>query len=195
MRHSEQLNEIAPALVKASRSIKPVHKDSTNPHFKSKFASLDAIAAAALPALHDAGIAVLQGGGQQDDAGIEVVTRLLHISGQWIETAVRMPLDKASAQGAGSAMTYGRRYGLAAILSIVTDDDDDGNAATANSRPALANVRPSNGSVPVMAFGKSKGTPLDEVDPADIGRAIAWAKEKDKFSEFVVEAEAFLVGA
>jgi hypothetical protein len=142
MRHSEALDQIAPALVKAQGMIPQVHKDSTNPHFKSKFASLDAITEAALPALSSNGITLLQGGGAfQDDTGIEVVTRLLHESGQWIETGIRLPLAKSDPQGAGSAVTYGRRYGLAAILGIVADEDDDGNAAS-QAKPARTSTVP-----------------------------------------------------
>lgn len=135
MLHSDSLASIAPALVKAQSAFPAVRKDSTNPHFKSKFASLDAIVGAALPALHANGIALLQGGGPSDDGSLEVVTRLQHESGEWIQSSFRLPLAKADPQGAGSALTYGKRYSLAAMLGIVADEDDDGNAAT---KPAPA---------------------------------------------------------
>lgn len=125
MQSSEKLEKLAPALVKAQAALPAVHKDSTNPHFKSKFASLDAIVDAALPVLHANGIALLQGGGPSDDGGIEVVTRLQHSSGEWVQSSFRLPLGKSDPQGAGSAITYGKRYGLAAMLGIVADEDDD----------------------------------------------------------------------
>jgi hypothetical protein len=60
-----------------------------------------------------------------------LVTKLTHAdSGQWQSSLLVMPLPKADPQGYGSALTYGRRYGLAAMVGIVTEDDDDGNAAT-----------------------------------------------------------------
>lgn len=141
MRHSESLANIAPALVKARAEVAPFRRDATNPHFHSRFASLDAISEAVIPALTANGITVLQGGGDvQDDAGIEVVTRLLHASGEWIESGIRLPLAKSDPQGAGSAITYGRRYGLAAILGVVADEDDDAEKASGGAdraaRPA-----------------------------------------------------------
>lgn len=192
MRHSESLDQIAPALVKARNKMTAVHKDASNPHFKSKFASLEAITESVMPHLIANGVTVLQGAGQQDDAGVEVVTRLLHVSGQWIETGIRLPLDKPNAQGAGSAVSYGRRYGLAAILGVVTEEDDDGNAASASARPA---ARPAQSSRPpagnaVMPFGKTKGTLLADMAIDDLEGAYLWAKEKGKFEEFQREAEA-----
>ena len=63
-----------------------------------------------------------------------VETVLAHESGEWISGELLLPLTKADAQGVGSAITYGRRYGLAAIVGIVADEDDDGNAASRNGK-------------------------------------------------------------
>src|SRR5690606_8743320 len=92
MRHSESLVNLAPALVKARAQITAVHKDASNPYFGSRYVTLGGLMEAALPALLEHGIVVMQGGGQSDDAGAEVVTRLQHESGEWIETTLRMPL-------------------------------------------------------------------------------------------------------
>jgi hypothetical protein len=60
-----------------------------------------------------------------------LVTKLTHAeSGQWQSSLLVMPLPKADPQGYGSALTYGRRYGLSALLGIVTEEDDDGEAAS-----------------------------------------------------------------
>lgn len=136
MEQSASLERLAPALVKAQAALPAIHKDSTNPHFKSKFASLDAIVDAALPVLHANGIALLQGGGPSDDGSIEVVTRLQHSSGEWVQSAFRLPLGKSDPQGAGSAITYGKRYGLAAMLGIVADDDDDAESTMGRTTEA-----------------------------------------------------------
>lgn len=138
MKHSESMAAIGAALVKAQAEIKGVAKDSVNPHFKSKFASLDAITDAVKPVLSKHGLAVIQGTvPTTDEAGLltalVVETMLLHTSGEWISNAVGIPLDKATAQGAGSATTYGRRYGLAAFFAITNDEDDDGNEASERS--------------------------------------------------------------
>lgn len=148
MQSSETLDKLAPALVKARQTMGPVHKDQTNSFFSNKYATLGAIVAAALPALLAEGITVIQGGGSADEAGAEVVTRLQHTSGQFIETTIWLPLvgqkikgggvEPISPQSAGSANSYGRRYGLAAALCIVADEDDDGEAATAPVRGEAA---------------------------------------------------------
>jgi hypothetical protein len=204
MRHSEQLDKIAAALCAAQAKIGPVVKDSTNPHFKSKFASLGAVTEAIRPPLLAVGISVLQSTTDEDDSGFCIETMLLHTSGQWLASRVRMPMDKPTAQGAGSAITYGRRYGLAAALGVVADEDDDGNAATthnveratdrAASRPAPSTPRaPSGGNnQATMPFGKTKGTPLAQLSDQEITGALEWARSKDKFTEFQEDAIAEL---
>jgi hypothetical protein len=74
------------------------------------------------------GLALVQGV-ESDDMSVTVTTRLLHKSGEWLESSLRLPMDKKTAQGVGSATTYGRRYGAAAMAGI-TQDDDDGNGAS-----------------------------------------------------------------
>ena len=58
-----------------------------------------------------------------------MTTMLLHESGQWIKSKLKMPIEKATAQSVGSVITYGRRYGLSAITGIA-QYDDDGNVAS-----------------------------------------------------------------
>jgi hypothetical protein len=60
---------------------------------------------------------------------------LSHESGEWIQSSLSLPLAKHDPQGVGSAITYGRRYGLSAIVGIVADVDDDANAASGNGHP------------------------------------------------------------
>ena len=135
MKTSESLANLAPALVKASAELRAITKDSTNPHFKSTYASLDTIIDAVRPVLSKYGIAIVQGANtpHTDEAGrvtaFTVETMLLHASGEYLTNAVIMPMGKADPQGAGAAVTYGRRYALSAMLSLATEDDDDGNAA------------------------------------------------------------------
>lgn len=130
-RRSEQVDQIAPAFLKAQRAMRPVAKSKTNPHFKSAYATLEDVMASCKEPLASEGIAILQSGDEADEAGITIVTTLLHVSGQWIEGRVRLPLEKGTAQAAGSAVSYGRRYCLAALVGLVSEEDDDGNAASA----------------------------------------------------------------
>jgi hypothetical protein len=131
MNKSESIAAIAPALVKAQAEIKGALKDSTNPHFRSKYADLSSVVEAVKAPLLKHGIAFLQGVHDAEN-GVAVETVLLHSSGEWISSTLRIPASKQDAQGYGSAITYGRRYGLQAMCGVPAEDDD-GNAATASA--------------------------------------------------------------
>lgn len=131
MKHSESIKAIAPALLAAQKAIAFAKKDSTNPHFKNKYADLPAVIEAIKPALNDAGISYIQTPAPSDDGKLHLTTTLLHESGEWIADTLVMPLPKQDPQGYGSAITYARRYALAAITGLY-QDDDDGNAASGN---------------------------------------------------------------
>jgi hypothetical protein len=132
MTRSESIIELAVALSKAQAEMGGAKKDSTNPHFKSKYADLASVVDASLPALNKHGIAVVQfprlvhAGGT--DWLVEVETQLIHTSGQFVADTLALPVTKVDAQGVGSAITYARRYALGAIASVAPEDDD-GNAA------------------------------------------------------------------
>ena len=127
MERSETIAKIAPALVKAQAAIRAAIKDSTNPHFRSKYADLGAVVEAVKPALLANDITYIQGVMDAEN-GVAVETMLLHSSGEWISSTLRIPASKQDAQGYGSAITYGRRYGLQSMCGVPAEDDD-GNAA------------------------------------------------------------------
>jgi hypothetical protein len=129
MKTSESIAKIATAMLEAQKAITFASKDATNPHFKNRYADLPAVVDAVKPALNDAGIAFIQSAGPSDDSKLHLTTRLIHTSGEWIEDTLVMPLPKQDPQGYGSAMTYARRYALAAITGLY-QDDDDGNAGS-----------------------------------------------------------------
>lgn len=142
MNRSDSIKEIAGALHKAQKSIKAALKDSTNPHFKSKYADLSSVIDAVKQPLLDAGIVFTQGV-HDAEGGVAIETMLLHTSGEWISSTLRIPATKQDAQGYGSAITYGRRYGLQAICGVPAEDDD-GNAATA-STTKVSRITPNAG--------------------------------------------------
>jgi hypothetical protein len=129
MKTSQEIGKIATAFLSAQKAITFAAKDATNPHFRNKYADLPAVVDAVKPALNDAGIAFIQSAGPSDDSKLHLTTRLIHTSGEWIEDTLVMPLPKQDPQGYGSAMTYARRYALAAITGLY-QDDDDGNAGS-----------------------------------------------------------------
>lgn len=131
---SETVGAIAAALVKAQTVMKAAIKDSKNPFFKSNYADLASVWEACRVPLTSNGIAVSQRV-FHSPGGIGVSTTLLHVSGEWISDALVLPMgEKTTPQSAGSAITYARRYGLAAIVGVSTEDDD-GNLATGNRQP------------------------------------------------------------
>jgi hypothetical protein len=134
MNKSDSIKEISAALVKAQAQIKAAIKDSTNPHFRSKYADLSSVVDAVKEPLLKQGITFLQGIADADN-GVAVETMLLHTSGEWISSTLKIPASKQDAQGYGSAITYGRRYGLQAMCGVPAEDDD-GNAATASAGPS-----------------------------------------------------------
>jgi hypothetical protein len=149
MNTSETLDLIAPALLAAQKEINNASKDAKNPHFRSSYASLGSVIEAVKEPLNKQNISVIQSLSEGND-GLYLSTRLLHVSGQWIEDTAYSPLPKADPQGVGSATTYLRRYSLAALLCI-TQEDDDGNAArmatpqaasTAAAKPLHAPSKP-----------------------------------------------------
>jgi hypothetical protein len=144
---SEQIDQIAVALVAVQKAMKPAIKDATNPHFKSKYADLAAVWEACREPLSAHGIFA----GQNvtgDDRTTAVTTRLIHSSGQWIEFGpLVIPLNKQDAQAVGSATSYARRYSLGAALGIVAEDDD-GNAATASAPRQESRLANGNGNAP-----------------------------------------------
>lgn len=120
---------IATALAKAQANMGKALKQANNPHFRSKYADLGNVMDACLPALNEAGIAVVQPTGE-DEHGRYVETRLIHgESGESLSCRVPLIVSKNDMQGYGSAVTYARRYGLMAMAGIAPEDDD-GHAAS-----------------------------------------------------------------
>lgn len=115
-----------------------IDKDATNPHFKSKYADLPAIWRGIKEIVGEAGLLVNH---SMDciDGNDYITTKIIHVeSGEHIESRSRIMLSKSTAQEYGSYITYMRRYALTAMLGIVTDDDDDGNAASNAQSKAAA---------------------------------------------------------
>ena len=128
MKTSENINELAAALAKAQAEIKNAAFNRTNPHFKSKYADLAAVRDAVTVPLAKQGIVLVETVGK-DDNQLVLFTRLIHTSGQWIESAYPIINDTAKPQAMGSALSYARRYSRSAITGIASEEDDDGNAA------------------------------------------------------------------
>lgn len=149
MKTSESITNVGKALAAAQAEIRSIGKDRTNPHFRNTYATLDAIMETVRPVLAKHGLSIIQGMTvpHTDEHGavrsFVLETMLLHASGEYISNAAVMPVTKADAQGVGSAITYGRRYGVSALLALATDEDDDGHAGSqGNGQKAAPRSKP-----------------------------------------------------
>jgi len=129
MRQSESIANLAKALSIVQGKLTYATKDSANPFFKSKYADLESVWDSCRSLLSENGLAVMQFPGEYFDGTMSLTTVLSHSSGEWISKEMSLPVTKPDAQGAGSALTYMRRYALAAVVGVV-QADDDGNAAS-----------------------------------------------------------------
>lgn len=126
---SEEVDEIAPAFVEVQKEVKDPPRSGENPHFQSSYVTLEDLVHAVRPTLSDNGLTMIQAPGMEGGA-VTVETMLLHESGQWVRSTARTPTDRNDPQGIGSAVTYLRRYSLAAMLGLAHEDDDDGTRAS-----------------------------------------------------------------
>lgn len=125
MLKSEQINELAAALAKAQGQIEGAKKSSSNPFFKSKYADLAECWNTCREALTANEISVIQMPEEINENGrLNITTMLAHSSGQYISSTLTMTVIKLDPQAIGSAITYGRRYALAAMVGLAQEDDD-----------------------------------------------------------------------
>ena len=128
-RTSESTAKLDAALVLVQSEVEVAEKDKENPHFRSRYADLASIWKACRPALVKHGVNVTQWPAHGDDNRLHLVTRVAH-AGEWMLCHFSMPVTKQDPQGYGSAITYAKRYCLASVIGVVSDEDDDGNAAS-----------------------------------------------------------------
>ena len=127
---SADIIQLAKAMLQVQKELAPVTKDATNPYTRSKYATLNAIMEVCKPVLLAHGIWLTQITVPSEPGTVALLTKLTHAeTGQYQASITVLPLQKPDSQGAGSAITYARRYALTAMLGMVTEDDDDGEGA------------------------------------------------------------------
>lgn len=179
---SDSIAALAAALAKAQGAMKAASKDAENPHFRSKYADLASIWTACREPLSANGLAIMQRVRTTVD-GVTVVTMLVHSSGEWVRDTCTFPVAQRTPQAFGSAITYARRYTLAALVGVAADEDDDGNAATvpvappAYQKPKAKEERP----LPPQAAPSPPKAVQPPVDKALSNRARrVWLNAKNK---------------
>lgn len=185
---SEQIDLLCAALVQFQASAPSVQKNAINPHFKNRYADLSAIIEATRKPLTDAGLTIVQ-----LPEGDELVTRVIHKSGQWIASRTALKCSKNDMQGYGSALSYGRRYAISAILNLSAEDDDAQAASRPRSKPTTEDVKkvmtPVTGNKPApykmpatFSEAETRKKLAEMFTPGAVSHVLEWAVSPDRKS-------------
>lgn len=131
------------AFIKAQTEMGKAIKNTANPHLRSKYADLNSVMDAAMPALNANGFGLMQPAGA-DERGLYVDTVLIHESGEKFSSRVYLVMGKQDMQALGSAQTYARRYGLLGMAGIAPEDDDGEATKQAPRQPVAAKAQSAN---------------------------------------------------
>lgn len=205
-------SSIAAALSKAQSKITGAIKDSTNPHFKSQFATLASVMDAIREPFAENGLAVVQPTVWLEGK-LFIKTIIMHSSGESIEGIYPVICkDWNNPQAVGSGMSYGRRYALSSMVSL-PQIDDDANEATEVVKPKFVPKEHTKSTEAYISkkgsdignyrikVGKFKDRQLKEVDQLQIQDYITWLNQQAKANgkplsgdwlEFAKIAEAYL---
>lgn len=215
------MKALASALVAAQKEMPRVERTGVNPHFGSKFVTLDHLISKTRPVLAKHGLSIVQQLDTSDTGAPALTTTLLHESGELLASTLPLPLV-TDMQKLGAAITYGRRYAWASVLAICDEDDDDGNSVSevgvasqgaAGGAAPKSPPKPDGGHIPspppsgtpnsdgwTLPFGKHKGRTIAEID-ADAPEYLDWILEKtdkedikDRIRAFRLESELVEVG-
>lgn len=164
---SAEISELAKALIAVQCELLPAARDGTNPFTRSNYATLNSVMEACRDVLLAHGIWMTQlpvpAPVELGPGHIGLLTKLTHAeSGQWQSSLAVVPLPKADPQGMGSAITYARRYALTAMLGIITEEDDDGEAAKMQPKTSGRVKQPRNGAQVQKSF-QDRRTQADKV--------------------------------
>jgi len=122
MKHSDSIATLAKNLKEVQKELKPLKKDTQG--YNYKYADLVQVVVASVPILHKHGFSITQLPSYSvQDSTLETV--LLHESGEFISSTMRLYLTKNDPQGLGSAITYARRQAWVSIIGMVAEEDDD----------------------------------------------------------------------
>lgn len=125
------MKNLATALCAFQAEVGNIPKDSVNPFYKSKYASLESVITTIKPILTKHGLSFSQ---LPDGAGLKTI--LLHNSGEILEATMTLVVKEQTPQSQGSSLTYARRYALSAMLGLATDEDDDASEASKPTQKA-----------------------------------------------------------
>jgi hypothetical protein len=191
MNKSDSIKEIAKAMCAAQADMTGAKKTTVNGFFKSKYSDLVSVVEAVKVPFADNGLSYVQFP-IEENGRIGIETILMHVSGEFLSNSFTVTLSKQDAQGAGSALTYCRRYSLQAIAGIPSEDDD-GNSASAPKpqykQPAAQPAPPTITKKAILdAFAACKDSAALK---AKYKKALTteFAKDTDVLSAYAVKAQ------
>ena len=168
---SAERDKIVPAMLAVQKVVQTIPYDSTAvvPHkgggsHSFRYTSLRGMLDALLPVMHENGLLLTGGGGGNNAIG--VTTCAMHVSGQWAQTTIPFTTNGA-AMAVGSAVSYGRRYGIPPLFGISCEEDDGGVAAERSMFPEQEQERftadmlmalPGEFQTPIQILGWKVGT-------------------------------------
>ncbi len=132
---SGETNKLSEAFAKAQLEMEEANQKSTNPFFKSQYADLGSVVRASRMALGKHGLSMMQRVIPSDQGKSYLHTRMMHASGQWMESRMEIDPPKKDIQSLGSYITYLRRYTYSSMVGVISgNEDDDGEAAMRGQR-------------------------------------------------------------
>ena len=141
---SPSIVNLAKALLQVQERLRPVVKDETNGFLRTRYATLANVLEAVRKPLTDNGVLLIQRAVDSPPGTVAVETRLIHCSGEWMAGVTSIPLPEAEpgsrvngGQAVGAAISYARRYGLMAMLSMAAVDEDTDNEVRQEGKDAL----------------------------------------------------------
>lgn len=148
-------------LVAALAELRTLQQDGANPHFKSRYMTLQTLIEGVRPILARHNLALLQPV-TADANSVTVTTVILHASGAKFDSALTLTATgPATPQALGSLISYARRYGAGSLLGIVSDPDadDDANAASASVGPTPAETQAYDKWIATLSVAATAGLP------------------------------------
>jgi len=191
---SQSIIKLADAISKAQGEMPIVKMNSVNPFLKNKYADLGAVIETTRPILAKHGLSIIQFP-TSTDGNIGLTTVLTHVSGEWMEDTIYLPLSDSKglsvAQNAGVIISYLRRYAWQSVLGVYADEDVDGHAPTPAQKPEKTEAERKAFAMTLHSELKARGAAVGvEVVSMDAGWPIA--KMQSHYKEqlaFVKNAE------
>ena len=181
MNKSESIVEISKAMVEFHKEVKQPLKDKDNPFFRSKYVPLENVVEAITDVAPKHGLSFMQWALNDENGRVGVATIITHESGEYIEfDPVFMQAEKNTPQGAGSLISYLKRYTLSAVFGITSDQDDDGNDASGGKQPQQNKKMASDKQLGLLHH---KSKELAELYDMEHGKLKTQLKIKDGMSE------------